>query len=178
MTTVHLTAVGAAMGRKRVQDMNMIFAIKAIVARAAWAGARLLHGRAACPHAAMRGCGPLVERSLPSNASFARMCCGRGPAALSVATVFLFVVSFANAADYPPSCFTRMGNDRVLLMNNDNNAQCPITLQSYYDTNTAATTYWTHAGDPAPTGYQGSENMSLLNLKDGTHHILLSLIHI
>ena len=76
------------------------------------------------------------------------------------------------AADYPPSCFTQMGNDRILLMNNDRNSQCPITLQSYYDTNTTQATYWTHEGDPAPTGYAGSEDMSKLNLKDGTHHIL------
>ena len=40
------------------------------------------------------------------------------------------------AADYPPSCFTQMGNDRVLLMNNDSNSYCPITLQNYYDTDT------------------------------------------
>ncbi len=70
MTTVHLTAVGAAMGRKRVQDMNMIFAIKAIAARAAWAGARVAHICDAWV-ASMRG------------ASFVRMCGGRGATALS-----------------------------------------------------------------------------------------------
>ena len=76
------------------------------------------------------------------------------------------------AADYPPSCFTQMGNDRILLMNNDSNSQCPISLQSYYDTNTTQATYWTHEGDPAPTETVDGDRMSRYNLKDGTHHIL------
>ena len=80
----------------------------------------------------------------------------------------------ANAADYPSSCFTQMGNDRVLLMNNDSNAQCPITLQSYYDTNTTQSTYWTHDGAPAVTEHVsvGGDYMDRYNMKDGTHHIL------
>ena len=62
-------------------------------------------------------------------------------------TSFLLVAASVFAADYPANCFTQMGNDRVLLMNNDGAPQCPITLQSYYDTNTTESTYWTHYGD-------------------------------
>lgn len=75
-----------------------------------------------------------------------------------------------------PGCFTKLGNDRLLLMNNDQNTICPVTGQGYNDTFTfslpSGSTFWTHDGAAAPTSSSYADVKSLKNIKDGDHHIL------
>ena len=71
-----------------------------------------------------------------------------------------------------PYSFTGLGNDRILLMNNDNNAICAVKLQGYNDTVPSKGYFWVHEGDPAPT----SGTLGSLNLKDGMHHTYCQLV--
>lgn len=56
-----------------------------------------------------------------------------------------------------------MGNDRILLMNNDARWGASVTAQGYYDTNTSAKTYWVH--DTTSPGFAP-------NLLKGVNHTL------
>ncbi len=77
-----------------------------------------------------------------------------------------------------PNSFQKLGNDRLLLMNNDNNSACKVEQQGYVDSFRGGgyiyengETYWTHDGDPAPAG-TSQQPLDDLNLLNGTHHIL------
>ena len=78
-----------------------------------------------------------------------------------------------------PNSFQKLGNDRLLLMNNDNNANCKVEKQGYVDSFRGGgyiyengETYWTHDGDPAPSDPNAEQPLNDLNLCDGTHHTL------
>ncbi len=54
---------------------------------------------------------------------------------------------------------------RVLLMNRDANASCPIGRQGYYDTGSSLATYWRHLNTTAP-------DIQIYNLQPGTESVL------
>ncbi len=54
---------------------------------------------------------------------------------------------------------------RVLLMNRDTNASCPIGRQGYYDTGSSLATYWQHLNTTAP-------DIQIYNLQSGTESVL------
>ena len=62
--------------------------------------------------------------------------------------------------------YTSMGNDRILLMNNDNKMLALVSNQGYYDTNTSAKTYWVH------TGPNVAALKPLKYLLAGTNHVM------
>ena len=61
-------------------------------------------------------------------------------------------------------CYTQLGNDRVLLMNNDTNIWNEVSCQGYNDTNKTAETYWVHSGE--------SVSILMRPAKIGRHHTL------
>ena len=67
-------------------------------------------------------------------------------------------------------CYTKLGNDRILLMNNDAKTLAVVSLQGYYDTNTTDKTYWVHdntaPGLATPNLLRGSNHTMFK--KDGT----------
>ncbi|MCQ2391654.1 MAG: hypothetical protein MJ240_09550 [Kiritimatiellae bacterium] len=91
---------------------------------------------------------------------------------LKALAFFVALGSGAALGTDQPYSFNKLGNDRVLLMNNDNNAACAVTLQGYNDTVPSKGYFWVHEGDPAPT----SGTLGNMNLKDGTHHTYNQLV--
>lgn len=66
----------------------------------------------------------------------------------SAGTAFsLLVLGLLLSAPQRAAAYTRMDNDRVLLMNNDSKIVAPVTFQDYYDTNTTKKTYWVHSSE-------------------------------
>ena len=70
----------------------------------------------------------------------------------------LIALPFARAWGY-----TKMENDRILLMNNDKKTGAVVTYQGYYDTNVTDKTHWVHVG---------SRNVSARYLLAGTNHVM------
>ena len=64
--------------------------------------------------------------------------------------------------------YTKLENDRVLLMNNDTHPGAEITSQGYYDTDTSAKTYWVHTGDPV------QNTIAFRNLLNYSNHKMYS----
>ena len=65
--------------------------------------------------------------------------------------------------------YTLMGNDRILLMNDDTKFGATVSSQGYYATNTTAKTYWVHdntAPGLAPNLLRGSNHTMFQ--QDGT----------
>jgi hypothetical protein len=76
-------------------------------------------------------------------------------------------------------CYTQLGNDRVLLMNNDTNIWNEVSCQGYNDTNTTAETYWVHSSEAAPFAMRpvkiGRRHTLYRNAGDGNHVALWHL---
>ena len=68
--------------------------------------------------------------------------------------------------------YAKMGNDRILLMNNDKKTLAGVTTQGYYDTNTSQATYWVHVGtsklSTSPAKYLLLGTNHVMYAKDGT----------
>jgi len=77
----------------------------------------------------------------------------------------LIALPFARAWGY-----SKLENDRILLMNNDAKTLAVVSLQGYYDTNTTDKTYWVHdntaPGLATPNLLRGSNHTMFK--KDGT----------
>ncbi len=95
--------------------------------------------------------------------------------AIKVLAFFVVVYGGALSATDLPGSFSKLGNDRLLIMNNDANAICPVKRQGYNDvfspTLASGETFWTHDGAKAPSDSTSSE-IRALNLRDGDHHVL------
>ena len=78
--------------------------------------------------------------------------------------VGLFALILGLLAPMGAEGYQKLGPDRVLLMNNDDNAANPIYHQGYHDTDASAPTYWVHSSE---TGYGRNSY-----LKPGITHTL------
>lgn len=63
---------------------------------------------------------------------------------------FLLVLTLGLFAPQGAEGYRKLGSDRILLMNGDDNALCPIYYQGYNDIDTTKPTYWVHSSE---TGY-------------------------
>ena len=69
--------------------------------------------------------------------------------------------------------YSRMGNDRILLMNDDNKSLARVEDQGYYATNRSASTYWVHTGTapiPTPARYLLAGTNHVMYANDGTKY--------
>src|SRR5574344_1083952 len=62
--------------------------------------------------------------------------------------------------------YLRMGNDRILLLNDDSASRRAVSGESYNATNTSAAYYWVHTNCRRLVGPNRT-----LNLKLGTNHV-------
>ncbi len=89
--------------------------------------------------------------------------CARGSGGVAFLLVLLLAAGAPQGAQAAEYGYKKMGNDRILLMNNDSKSGAEVTSQGYSDTAPSGKTYWEHSNEAAP---------ATASAKKGIRHVM------